>query len=201
MIGDLIGKSPRAVAVCPHGAPLSIPRLSRFLLISILALVVSVPSMLLQANRASAATGTLIDRATLQELRKASSIMLMIVPYPTFFMMALDEAQLRKVSCQYEITAGPTFDEVLNILGDTMIEYKIGPKPNADLRVGIVFKTNGKMVREFYFNDSGGSFNLLGFSGDHATRALAGLPSRLRDLIKRPAVVLVQDQLSRCPHP
>jgi hypothetical protein len=124
----------------------------------------------------------------------------MIVPYPTYFLMAVDEVQLQKVACQYEISRGSTFDEVLKILNSTVIEYKIGPKPNADLRVGIVFKTDTKVVREFYFNDTGGSHSLLGFSDDYAIAALAGLPKQLRALVKLPSVVLVKDRLSRCPH-
>lgn len=175
--------------------------LSRLLLTPILAAVLGIFFVFLCTSAVSAANTALVDlRSRLQELRTASSVVLMIIPYPTYFLMALDEVELRKASCQYEINPGPTFDEVLNILDSAITEYKIGPKPNADLRVGIVFKTDSKVIWEFYFNDLGGSFNLLGFSGDHAIAALASLPKQLSALVTLPSVTLIKDPLSRCPH-
>jgi hypothetical protein len=102
-------------------------------------------------------------------------------------------------SCQYEINSGPVFDEVLRILGDNVIEYKVGPKPNVGLYVGIIFKANTKVVQEFYLNDSRGSFNLVGYSGDRAIAALASLPRQLRKLVIQANVVLVKAPHSVCP--
>jgi hypothetical protein len=198
MIRDLIGKSRAATAVCRQEAS----RLLLGLLKLFLATALALCFMFLRGNEVSAANGDLVNlRLRLQELRTASSVVLMIVPYRTHFIVSVDEVQLRDVSCQYEINPSPTFDEVLNTLDNTMIEYEIGPKPHVDLRVGIVFKTNSKVVQEFYFNDSGGFYNVRGFSGDHTITALASLPNQLRALVSRPSVVLIKDPLSRCPHP
>lgn len=140
--------------------------------------------------------------ASLQELRAASSVVLMIVPYPTFFVMKLNEVQLGRTSCHYEIQQGPVLDELVDILGRAVIEYRRGPKPSPDLRLALLFRANGKLAREFYFNDSGGSFDLLGFSGDRAIAAVASLPDQLRALVLKPGVLLTQDPRSACPrHP
>jgi hypothetical protein len=125
----------------------------------------------------------------------------MIVPYRTNFIVSVDEVQLRNNSCKYEINPGPILDEILNAIANTVIEYKIGPRPDVDLRVGIVFKNDTKVTQEFYFNDSGGIYNVHGFSGGHIITALAGLPNQLRSIITHPSVVLIKDHLSRCPHP
>ncbi|MDA9474115.1 hypothetical protein XI03_06225 [Bradyrhizobium sp. CCBAU 65884] len=125
--------------------------------------------------------------------------MLMIIPYPTYFVMAVDEAMLRKASCQYEIPAGAPMDELIDVLSRNIIEYEIGPKPSVGLRLGVVFRSGGgKTMQEFYFNDSGGSFELLGYSNEHRMKALAHLPDELRALVMRLGAVPIKDALSKC---
>ena len=147
----------------------------------------------------SAASSDLADlRLRLQELRAASSITLMIVPYRTHFMTTVDEEVLPGNSCTYEIKPGPDFDEVLKVIEDAVVEYKIGPRPDADLRVGIAFTTDTKVVQQFYFNDTGGIYDLRGFSGSRRIAARAGLPNQLRLIAAHPSVILVKDYHSQC---
>src|SRR5882672_11489510 len=178
MIRDFVSQSPSTTIICNQEAPQSDrKRLRRLFLTSILVTTLGIYSTSLRSNEASAANSDLADfQLRLQELRTASSVVLMLVPYPTYLLTAVDESLLRDVSCQYEINSGPVFDEVLRILGDNVIEYKVGSKPNVGLYVGIIFKANTKVLQEFYLNDSRGSFNLVGYSGDRAIAALAGLP-------------------------
>jgi hypothetical protein len=138
----------------------------------------------------------------LRELQTATDIVLMIVPYPTSFRARIDEVQLSKVSCVYEINSsgGPTFVEVLDIIGSAVTEYDNSPKPGADLRVGIIIRGNSKVLQEFYFDDWGGHHEVQGLSGDRRISASADLPDRLRALLTRQDVVLIGDRHARCPH-
>jgi hypothetical protein len=138
----------------------------------------------------------------LHELRTATDIVLMIVPYPTLFRVRVDEVRLPSVSCVYEITSGrgSAFDQVLNIISSAVMEYNDGPKPGADLRVGIVFREDGKVVQEFYFDDWGGHHKVNGFSRDRRILASANLPNRLRELLTRQEVVLIKNGNNPCPH-
>jgi hypothetical protein len=201
MTRNLVGQSPSATFICSQESPQSTrKRLRRLFLTSILAATLGICFTSLRSNEASAANSDLADfQLRLQDLRTASSVVLMLVPYPTYLLTAVDESMLRDVSCQYEINSGPVFDEVLRILGDNVIEHKVGPKPNVGLYVGIIFKANTKVVQEFYLNDSRGSFNLVGYSGDRAIAALASLPRQLRKLVIQANVVLVKAPHSVCP--
>jgi hypothetical protein len=138
----------------------------------------------------------------LQQLRTATDIVLMIVPYPTLFRVKVDEVRLPSVSCVYEITSsrGPAFDHVLDIIGSAVTEYEDGPKPDADLRVGIVFRNDGKVVQEFYFDDWGGHHKVNGFSRGRRMLASADLPNRLRELLTRQEVILIKNGNNPCPH-
>jgi hypothetical protein len=141
-------------------------------------------------------------KAKLQQLRKATKIVLMMVPYRTSFRARIDEVELPEVSCVYEITSGrgQSFNEVLDIIGNAVIKYEDGPKPDVDLRVGIVFKGESKILQEFYFDDSGGDHEVNGFSGGRRISASANLPNELRALLTRQDVILVRNRHSRCPH-
>jgi hypothetical protein len=136
----------------------------------------------------------------LEELQAADGVILMIVPYPTYPVFALDEMEFQKIACHYSMKEKASLDDVVRVLRDDIIEVRPGPRPGVDYRIGIVFKAKVQSLREFYFNDSGGSFDLRGFSRDHAMKALAGLPNELRALAVRPGAVLVRDPQSRCPH-
>jgi hypothetical protein len=138
----------------------------------------------------------------LKQLRTATNIVLMIVPYPASFRGRVDEVQLPEVACVYEIASGrgPTFDQVLDIIGTAVIEYDDEPKPGADLRVGIVFKRDGQVMENFYFDDWGGYHKVNGFSHDHRMVASADLPSQLRGLLTRQDVILVRNNHFPCPH-
>ena len=74
----------------------------------------------------------------LSQLRTATDIVLMIVPYPMSFRVRVDEAALAKVSCVYNIMSGRTsaFGQVLDIIGSSIIEFEVGPNRGPDLRVG-----------------------------------------------------------------
>jgi hypothetical protein len=114
----------------------------------------------------------------LSRLRTATDIVLMIVPYPMSFRVRVDEAALAEVSCVYKIMSGRS----------------------SDLRVGIIFKGNGKILQDFYFDDRGGHYEVNGFSGDRRISAAADLPARLRSLLTRQDVVLVKSGHKECPH-
>jgi hypothetical protein len=138
----------------------------------------------------------------LQQLRTATDIVLMIVPYPASFRVRVDEVQLPEVACVYEINSskGRTFAAVLDIMDSAITEYDNGPKPGVDLRVGIIFKSDGKALQDFYFDDWGGDHKVQGFSGNRRISASADLPDRLRVLLTHRDVALVRDRHSRCPH-
>ena len=142
-----------------------------------------------------------IDLKTeLRELRAATDIIVMVVPYRTSFRARMDEVRLPKVSCVYEISSrGPTFDQILSTLESIVNRYD-EPKPEVDLRIGLVFRNNGNVLREFYFNDAGGFANLKGFSGDNRMSGSADLPDRLRALLTNQDVVLIRALRSGCPH-
>jgi hypothetical protein len=139
----------------------------------------------------------------LRQLRTATNIVLLIVPYPASFRVRVDEAQLPKVSCVYEIASGqgPTFDHVLDIIGTAAIEYDAGPKLGADLRIGIIFKRDGEVIQDFYFDDWGGHHQVRGFSDSHRMMASADLPNQLRALLTQQDVILVRNNDLPCPHP
>jgi hypothetical protein len=141
-------------------------------------------------------------KARLQQLRSATDIVLMIVPWHTFFRARVNEGRLANAACVYQITSGkgPSFGEALDILGGSVTEYQVGPERGQDLRVGIVFRSGGKILQDFYFNDWGGAHEVKGFSGDHQVSASADLPDRLRALLTRQDVVLIKDRYPRCPH-
>lgn len=138
----------------------------------------------------------------LQQLRTATDIVLMIVPFPTYFRVRVDEVRLPNVSCLYEVAAGagPAFDRVVDIIGGTVLEYNDGPKPDADLRVGVVFKNGGKVLQEFYFDDPGGDYDVKGFSSGRGLLASGNLPNLLRELLTRQEVVLIKNGNNPCPH-
>lgn len=140
-------------------------------------------------------------KSKLKELRTATDIVLMIVPYRTSFRTRVDENELPEVSCVYELTStrGPTFDEVLETV-DGLVTQHDEPKPVVDLRVGIIFRRDARVVHEFYFNDLGGHGNLNGFSGDRRISASPNLPERLRALVTHQDVILTRNRHSRCPH-
>jgi hypothetical protein len=141
-------------------------------------------------------------RAKLQQLRSATDIGLMIIPFPTSFRVRVDEVRLPSVSCVYEIASGrgPAFDQILDIIDNAVTEYDDGPKPDADLRIGIVFRLNGAILQEFYFDDFGGYNDVKGFSGNRRISASADLPNRLRALLTRPEVVLIKSGNNPCLH-
>lgn len=89
-------------------------------------------------------------------------------------------------------------DEVIDVLSRNVIEYQIGPKPSIGLRLGIIFKSGGKTLQEFYFNDSGGAFELLGYSDRYRIKALSGLPEDLRALVLRLGAVPVKRNSVKC---
>jgi hypothetical protein len=137
----------------------------------------------------------------LQQLRTATDIVLMIVPYPMSFRVRVDETALAKVSCVYKIMSGrSSFEQVLDIIGSSIIEYVVGPNRGPDLRVGIIFKSDGKILQDFYFDDRGGHYEVNGFSGDRRISAAADLPARLRSLLTSQDVVLIKSGDNECPH-
>jgi hypothetical protein len=160
-------------------------------------------TLLLAGSETAMAGNDLTDfKARLQQLRSATDIVLMIVPWSIQFRTRINEFRLPTVACVYQVAAGrgSTFDEVLDILGSTVTQYDDGPKPVVDVRVGVVFRGDGKVWQALYFNDGGGASAVNGFSGDRRVSAAADLPNRLRALATHPDVVLTRNFNSLCPH-
>ena len=134
---------------------------------------------------------------------QADNIVLMLVPPRTSFRARMDETRLPTASCVYELRPGPSFGEVIETLGSLVTQYD-RPKPDLwhapDLRVGIIFKRNRTVLREFYFDDFGGAPDVRGFSSGYELSAKADLPERLRVIAMHQDVRLVPDTQPRCPH-
>lgn len=137
-----------------------------------------------------------------EELRAATKIVLMIVPYPASFRSHVSKSRLPNVACAYEVYSGrgPVFDEVIEIIRRSGISPDDEPNRSADLRVGIVFKNGVISIQEFYFDDWGGAHDVRGVSGDLPVAASADLPSQLRALLTHPDVLLINGQPYFCPH-
>jgi hypothetical protein len=151
---------------------------------------------------AMASNGLTIPDAKLRELRASTEIILMIVPYPTFFRSIVDRGRISDVSCVYEIRSGrgPTFDELLDVIGRAAIEYNEGKQSDTDLRVGLVFKKDDKTTQELYFDDGGENRKVSGFFNDDRIFASADLPNRLRSLLTHSDVAPVRSGNHACPH-
>lgn len=137
----------------------------------------------------------------LEELRGATQIVLMLVPYRTSFRTRVGEVELPEVSCVYEIVSGsPAFQETLEAfrLG---IVVSTGTKRTLDLRIGIVFKRGSDIVKAAYFNDFGGLRSVDGFIGERPATASPDFPNLLRSLAIKPGASLIRDRHSRCPRP
>jgi hypothetical protein len=122
----------------------------------------------------------------------------MIVPYRTSFIAKMTKDRLRNNACTYEIKAGPDFDQVLKLIENAVVEYKMASEPHPDIRVGIVFKADIKVMQEFYFDDLGGAHDVPGFSGDHSLTGLANLPNQLRLVAEHPNVPFIAGNALRC---
>ena len=134
----------------------------------------------------------------LGELRGATSVVLMLVPYRTSFRARIGEAELPNVSCVYEVTSSAaTFNEVLRVV-ETDFVLSNKPKSILDLRIGIVFK-RGEKDQGFYFSDTGGFSSVHGFIGERDVIGSPELPKHLRELVTHQDVVLIRDHNSRCP--
>ena len=157
---------------------------------------------LLTCGDISMASDNPIDVQTMfEELRGATQIVLMLVPYRTSFRTRVGEVELPEVSCVYEIVSdSPAFRETLEAFRSGVVLSK-GTKPTLDLRVGIVFKRGSDIVKAAYFNDFGGLRSVDGFVGEHAATGSPDLPNLLRALAVKPGASLVRDRHSRCPRP
>jgi hypothetical protein len=126
--------------------------------------------------------------AKLAELKSATEITLLIVPYPTLYRRNVDKIRLQKVACVYKIASdqGPTFDKFFDVLRNADIQqYTEGPPRSVDLRVGIIFRRSGEVLSEFYSDDWGGTSKVYGSWDGHPIVASADLPNQLRVLLLR----------------
>lgn len=147
----------------------------------------------------------------LKHLQGATSLVLMFVPYGMRFVVRLDEQQLPDASCVYRIDSipSPTFDDVLRILNESVLEYQ-DPIPSQsghhaeirklELRSGMFFRFANRLPQEFYFEDWEGRAKVRGYSGKYRILASADFPNRLRALVTRPDVVLIKGIKNLCPH-
>ncbi|MDH2340880.1 hypothetical protein QCM77_24560 [Bradyrhizobium sp. SSUT18] len=158
-------------------------------------------TVLLTCSCISVASDNSTDlRNMLQELRGSTHVFLMLVPYRSSFRVRIDEVALPDVSCVYEVASGNSaFGETLDAIRTRVVLFD-DPKPFVDLRVGVVFKRNEKIVQGFYFNDLGGYREVGGFSGELRVEGAPDLPSYLRSIAMKPGVSLVRDRHPRCPH-
>jgi hypothetical protein len=136
------------------------------------------------------------------ELLAATDLVVMIIPYPTFFRVSVDEGQLPNVSCVYEIKSGygPTFEEVIDLIERSGIELDDGPNAGADLRVGLIFRNSGEVVQQLYFDDKGGKEKVRGIFNNRKVFASANLPNQLRSFLTHPDVTLIKNRRNICPH-
>ncbi len=194
MIRYFMGQSSAAIiSVCRLKLLQLCSRFSRFLNLVVVAALSAF--LMLWSNEVALARDFFDQR----QLRTASRVVLMIAPVGSYFPIAINAAELGTVACQYEITPGPVFEELLHVLDSNIVEYKTGPV-RTGVRIGIIFEADHRVVQEFYFNDRAGLANLVGFSGDQLVVVRAGLSTELRALVIRPNVALIKDHRSRCPH-
>ena len=156
----------------------------------VLAVLGSVFYMLLRGNEPLMASDDAASvNAKLAELKSATEITLLVVPYPTEFNRHVDKIRLRNVACVYQFVSdrGPTFDKVFDVLSHADIQYDNGPR-SADLRVGIIFRRYGEVLSEFYSDDWGGRFKVSGSWDGRRIVASADMPSLLRALPPRPRI-------------
>jgi len=139
-------------------------------------------------------------RAQLQELQAATNIVLMVIPHDVSFRFRVDEKRLPEVACIYDVRPGLTFDEVLKVLNQSILEYEKDNREIAEARIGIVFKNESNTLQEFYFEDWGGGHNVNGRSGEYRISASADLPNQLRALLKHQDVALVKSGNFACPN-
>jgi hypothetical protein len=166
------------------------PMLGRRASFKVLAVLGSVFYMLLRGNEPLMASDDAASvNAKLAELKSATEITLLVVPYPTEFNRHVDKIRLRNVACVYQFASdrGPTFDKVFDVLSHADIQYDDRPR-SADLRVGIIFRRFGEVLSEFYSDDWGGQFKASGSWDGHQIVASADLPSLLRALPPGPRI-------------
>ncbi|MCK1392285.1 hypothetical protein [Bradyrhizobium sp. 1] len=146
------------------------------------------------------ALGSTID-LKFEELRTATKIVLLIVPFPTAFRSHVNKDRLTKVACVFEVHSGQgsTFEEITEITSRS-VRPDEGPLRYPDMRVGVVFKNGADLIRGFYFEDRGAAREVAGMSGDVPVVASAEFPSRVRMLLARPEVKSVNPQSSACHH-
>jgi hypothetical protein len=152
-----------------------------------------------------------IVREQLKHLQSATSLVLMFVPHGMRFIVRLEERQLPDVSCVYRIDSipGPTFDDVLRILNESILEYQEPiPSPpgnqvgirELEPRFRLFFRFANRPPQAFYFQDWEGREKVKGYSGKYRILASADFPNRLRALVTRPDVVLIKGINNLCPH-
>jgi hypothetical protein len=135
----------------------------------------------------------LADGDLANELRDlhADRIVLMTIPPFMSFRSRVTESRFEAMACTYEVSPGPSFDDVIETLGSRVIQTG-KPKQELDLRVGVSFKRGGDTLRKLYFQGGNSFYYVRGFSGDRELSAKPDLPERLRSITRY--VTKVQDQ-------
>lgn len=129
----------------------------------------------------------------------ASSVVLMIL-HPMRTRANLSENDLPKLACAYEFHRGPSFEAVVETLGN-LVDATGRARPKLDLRSAVIFKRGEETLRAFYFEDRAGHYDIAGFSGDRELSAKAELPERLRAIVRHSHISPTNPVHSQCSGP
>jgi hypothetical protein len=136
-----------------------------------------------------------------EQLRDATDLVVMIIPSGTSFRSAVTPDRLPQVACVYQMRSGPgsTQAKMIDMLEESLIEFRKAPMDIHEVRIGLFFRTESGALPPFYFDDWGGAHNIRGGFGEYWLLASAGMPDRLRGLLTGKDVVYVENGHSRCP--
>jgi hypothetical protein len=143
-------------------------------------------------------------RKQLFALRTATRVVVMVVYPGSLFAVNVHEGELPYVSCVFQIEngAGTAFDEVAKMLDAGIIVYRVdsdaADSAVRDKRIAIVFQNGESTLQTFYFGDWGFGQNIEGVSGNYRFLASVDFQNRLRKLLLRKDVVLIERRGQIC---
>jgi hypothetical protein len=141
-------------------------------------------------------------QVALKKLETATSVTIMIIPHAVRFSIRVDETRLPGLACIYEARIEPdsaALKGIFDLFVKSFLEFKEGYQSVSEVRIGIIFR-NGKILREFYFEDWGGLHNVHGLTEPyHRILAAANFPDQLRAFVTRQDIDLIRSNNRRCP--
>ncbi|MCA6122930.1 hypothetical protein J6500_13630 [Bradyrhizobium sp. WSM 1704] len=167
----------------------------------VVALLVTVLARAANSDSSKTRLGLPDPASMLEQLRTATNLQLMIVPYPSMFRVSVDESYLPRVSCVYEIKSdsGSAFQEIIEIISRSQLSFHEEPSWDIDLRIGILFRNRDIVVGRIYTNDKGGRQKVSGYLDGRQITASADFSNQLRMVLKHSDVALLRGRPEVCP--